>query len=300
MTTFQEETQKEIKKTNTRLDAYAHRMVEQAKKTRADIDALTAKTEGEIKTEQARASKAVSEFSTKDAQQQEAALKFLETQMAIAKEESEKKFGAAIARMAKDRGEAELNLGASFDGLNKALAKQAALSDSRFRKSVKDINAAKQEATAAEKQLQARVNEEVDKDLKRIEDLSNKNHSDDARARGALRAVMDENKRAAHEEVQALATQLNHGIEQLRKQNAHNAIEMKKDLTQATEKFSEKLSAQRKEQEAATEALNTATAAATAASRAALATAQAQFDSKIVMLPNTVAANAKTAEAGIT
>jgi hypothetical protein len=339
MTTFQEETQKEIKKTNTRLDAYAHRMVEQAKKTRADIDALTAKTEGEIKTEQARASKAVSEFSTKDAQQQEAALKFLETQMAIAKEESEKKFGAAIARMAKDRGEAELNLGASFDGLNKALAKQAALSDSRFRKSVKDINAAKAEATAAveqlrkdfsvqmvtvtalvkntestlvnninkvaaeveaEKQLQARVNEEVDKDLKRIEDLSNKNHSDDARARGALRAVMDENKRAAHEEVQALATQLNAGIEQLRKQNAHNAIEMKKDLTQATEKFSEKLSAQRKEQEAATEALNTATAAATAASRAALATAQAQFDSKIVMLTNTVAANAKTAEAGMT
>merc|ERR1712159_726889 len=298
MTTFQEETQKEIKKTNTRLDAYAHRMVEQAKKTRADIDALTAKTEGEIKTEQARAAKAVSEFSTKDAQQK------------IAKEESEKKFGAAIARMAKDRGEAELNLGASFDGLNKALAKRAALSDSRFRKSVKDINAAKAEATAAveqlrkdfsvqmvtvtalvkntestlvnninkvaaeveaEKQLQARVNEEGDKDLNRIEDLSNKNHSEDARARGALRAVMDENKRAAHEEVQALATQLNAGIELLRKRNAHNAIEMKKDPT-----------------------------AATAASRAALATAQAQFDSKIVMLTNTVAANAKTAEAGIT
>merc|ERR1719440_2102685 len=296
-------------------------MVEQAKKTRADIDALTAKTEGEIKTEQARASKAVSEFSTKDAQQQEAALKFLETQMKIAKEESEKKFGAAIARMAKDRGEAELNLGASFDGLNKALAKQAALSDSRFRKSVKDFSVQMVTVTAlvkntestlvnninkvaaeveAEKQLQARVNEEVDKDLKRIEDLSNKNHSDDARARGALRAVMDENKRAAHEEVQALATQLNAGIEQLRKQNAHNAIEMKKDLTQVTEKFSEKLSAQRKEQEAATAALNTATAAATAASRAALATAQAQFDSKIVMLTNTVAANAKTAEAGIT
>merc|ERR1711966_204430 len=104
----------------------------------------------------------------------------------------------------------------------------------------------------------------------------------------------------AHEEVEALAAQLKTGIAGLRANNAANAIEMKKDLTAATEKFSEKLSAQKKSQMEATAALNTATAAATAASRAALSTAQASFDSKIVMLTNTVTANAKEAEEGIT
>jgi len=149
---------------------------------------------------------------------------------------------------------------------------------------------------SAEKELQSRVNEQVDADLKRIEKLSNENHSEDERARGALRAVMDENKAAAHEEVTALAATLETGIKGLRSNNAQNAIEMKKDLTAATTKFSEALSAQKKKQQEATSSLNSATAAATAASSAALATAQAGFDSKIVQLTNTVAANAKTAE----
>merc|ERR1711898_14106 len=48
------------------------------------------------------------------------------------------------------------------------------------------------------------------------------------------------------------------------------------------------------------EGLNAATAAATAASAADLARAQANFDSKIVMLTNTVAANAKHAESELT
>merc|ERR1711898_20730 len=48
------------------------------------------------------------------------------------------------------------------------------------------------------------------------------------------------------------------------------------------------------------EGLNAATAAATAASAADLARAQANFDSKIVMLTNTVAANAKHAESEMT
>merc|ERR1711871_1055092 len=48
------------------------------------------------------------------------------------------------------------------------------------------------------------------------------------------------------------------------------------------------------------EGLNAATAAATAAAAADLARAQANFDSKIVMLTNTVAANAKHAESEMT
>merc|ERR1712072_29748 len=152
---------------------------------------------------------------------------------------------------------------------------------------------------AEEKALQARVAERTKKELARIAKLANDRHSEDKRARGALRAVMDENKKAAAEEVAELKTVLNAGIAKLRAKNAANAREMKKDLSDATQKFSEKLSDQAKAQAAAHANLASATAAAVAASQASLKSAQAGFDSKITMLTNTVVANDKKAKAGI-
>jgi len=151
----------------------------------------------------------------------------------------------------------------------------------------------------AEKALQDRVNQRTASELERIETLSNKRNSDDIRARGVLRQVMDENKAAAKEEVAALRTQLTAGIEELRSKNAANKREMAKDLTEATTKFSEKLAAQKKAQDEASATLTSNIGAATAKSAAELKSAQAMFDSKIVMLTNTVVANHKAAEAGI-
>jgi len=338
ITSLEQETSKKIADTNTQVDAYAKQMKEQAEKTRGAIKALTEKTEGEIKAEQERASSALSTFTAEDKARQESAQKFLSEQMAEAAAESEKKFGTAIAKMADDRAEADEALAGSFTQLNNDLAKQAALSDSRFEKSVKDIGAAKAEAAAAvtqlrkdfgtrmvevtslvkniesrltsniakvsgeveaEKALQDRVNQRTASELERIETLSNKRNSDDIRARGVLRQVMDENKAAAKEEVAALRTQLTAGIEELRSKNAANKREMAKDLTEATTKFSEKLAAQKKAQDEASATLTSNIGAATAKSTAELKSAQAMFDSKIVMLTNTVVANHKAAEAGI-
>merc|ERR1712196_346859 len=111
---------------------------------------------------------------------------------------------------------------------------------------------------------------------------------------------MGENKKAAAEEVAALRAELNGELEKLRAKNAANSREMKKDLSQATQKFSEKLAAQQKAQNAAHANLASATAAAVAASAAELKSAQAGFDSKITGLTNTIAAHAKQAEEGIT
>merc|ERR1719440_2000016 len=126
----------------------------------------------------------------------------------------------------------------------------------------------------AEKALQDRVNERTSAELERIEALANKRNSDDIRARGALRAVMDENKAAAKEEVAELRKQLTAGIEELRSKNA----------------------AHKKAQDEAHATLTSNIGAATAKSAAELKTAQAMFDSKIVMLTNTVVANHKAAE----
>merc|ERR1719409_1571060 len=101
---------------------------------------------------------------------------------------------------------------------------------------------------------------------------------------------MDENKEAAFQETQALSRKLHAEVDRINKQNAENAREMAKDTTEASQKFGEALQKQADAQ---------AAAAATAASASSLKNAQAAFDSKIVSLTNTIAANAKTVEKGM-
>merc|ERR1719456_1797318 len=212
-------------------------------------------------------------------------------------------------------------LGSAVNGLNDALAKQAALADSRFEKTVSNIQDARKEASDAVAELrsdfaseliattalvkrvetnladqvatvsgevadyrafQLRVNRKVTKEKERIEELSNKRFSESKKARGKLRQLMDENKQAAAAEVAALAKELDTKLDKARAQNAHNRREMAKDLTGATKLFYEKLSDQQNAHQEGTDALNAATAEAAAASAADLKRAQEGFDSKIV------------------
>jgi len=329
---------KAIAKTNTQLDAYAKQMRANAQKARAEVAALEKSTENAIAAEAKRAAKATAAFSKADKARQAAAMKFLKASMKKAAAESDKKFGKAYKKLADDRAHADKALGASFKGLNDALAKQIALEDSRFKTTVSDIKAARKEATAAvvalrkdmatnlyatqaivrnvegrlvsgiakataevvaAKRAQDAINSKVKAELKRVEKLSNDRFSADKRARGALRKIMDDNKKAAAAEVKALGAKLSSKLHKLEKRNAENRREMAKDLTSATETFSAELGKQVDAQNAAHNALSSATAAATAASAGALKRAQAMFDSKIVQLTNTVAANAAHAEAGI-
>merc|ERR1712057_47748 len=328
-----------LKKTNTQIDAVSAQMKEIAKKNRADIEALNKKTLAKIAKEQEHAKAAVKKFASDDAARQKAAMDFMTEQLKIAGEEVDAKFGAAYEKLADDRADAETALAGAVNGLNDALAKQAALADSRFEKTVSDINAARKEATEAVAELrsdfaselitttalvkridtdlndriavvsgevisyksfQTAVNRRVKEEKERIEELPNKRFSESKKARGKLRQLMDENKQAAAAEVAALAKELDTKLDKARARNAHNRREMAKDLTEATQLFYEKLSDQQKKHMDEIEGLNAATAADSAASAADLARAQANFDSKIVMLTNTVAANAKHAEEGMT
>merc|ERR1711998_335351 len=115
-------------------------------------------------------------------------------------------------------------------------------------------------------------------DLSRVEELSNKRFTDSKKARGK---------------------DLEGKIAKLRAENNVNKVEMQKDLTEATETFYEKMSAVQKANMEDIGALNAATAAAKLAAENELARAKAGFTSKIVMLTNTVAANAKKAEEGM-
>jgi hypothetical protein len=330
-----DETAKALEKTNKDITAYSDQMRAIALKTRADIKATNEKTLAAIKEEEERANGAIENFTAEDAARQEESRKFMEDELAIAAAATEKKFGDAYAHLADNRGEAEEAMATAFEGLNDSLAKQAALADSRFEKTVKDIAAARKQAAdqvadfrkqfaaelsvtremirateakleynvmkvAAEvktlKQEQASVNAKVEEGLIHIEELSNKRFSENKAARGVLRKLMDDNKAAAAAETAALKTHLEGELQKARKVNHDNRIEMAKDLTEATEKFQEALGAQAKAQQAATDTLNEEVSAATVASANALAHAKTAFDSKITMLTDTVVAHAKEAE----
>merc|ERR1712188_68616 len=293
------ETAKAIKKTNMRVDAYAEQMKKQAKKARGEIKALATATISKVKAQQARAAQALAKFSSADAARQKAALKFAATQLRIAEKESSQRFGKAYEHLASERARFDKKLGGAVAGLNDALAKQAALADSRFSKTVKDLSAARQQATKQVQQLrkdfatqmatvtsevknvetrlvgeiavvsgevisnkanQIRVNRRVAKELKRIVRVSDKRYSASKRARGKLKLLMDENKAAA------------------------------------TKALYERMSNMQKHQMAGANALAASTKAASIASANALKRAKSQFASKISMLTNVVAANAKRAE----
>jgi len=332
------ETAKAIKKTNTQVDAYAVQMKKISLATRAEIKATTKSTLSAIATEQKRAKDAVEKFSSEDAARQSSALKFLAEQVAEAEKEADQKFGKARAKLAGDRKHADEALAASVKGLNDNLAKQAALADSRFEKTVKDISKARKDAATAVSDMrkdfavrlvsvtavvkniqqnlvdeiakvsgevislkanQVRVNVRTAAELVRVEKLANDRFSESKRARGKLRMLMDENKQAAAAEVKTLKDELMIKLGKARSKNASNKREMAKDLTAATEKFYEKFSAQQKTDIANSDKLDIATGAARAASAAALLAARGQFNTQVVMLTNVVTANEKAAASGM-
>merc|ERR1711975_77376 len=331
-------TQDAIKKTNKRVTAYADQMRKIAKETRAEIASMTKTQLDAIATEQKRMKAATAKFSAADAARQASALKFLKEQMEIAKKTTDQKFGVAYEQLASDRAEADTALAGAVAMLNDDLAKQAALADGRFRKTVKDINSARKKAAsdvaqarkdfasgmanvkaqvkAVEESIvgkigvvtgevrtmkaqQHEVNLHVDAELARIAELSNDRFSEAKRARGKLKMLMDENKAAAAEEVKSLKASLMGKLEKLDAQRTAYKGAMAADLAKASKLYYEKLAGVQKAHQAATGKLNAATAAATAAAQASLAAAEKVWESKIIMEANTIAANHKKAMSGL-
>merc|ERR1719181_2256659 len=240
--------------------------------------------------------------------------------------------------MADERKEADEKMSADIASLNDALAKQAALADSRFEKTVTDLEKAKKEVFLSVKQLrkdmttsivkatavlkrseesiqdkitivsaeaatfkaqQAAINRHVAKELKRVEDLSNSQMTKSKRARGQLRRIMNDNKMAAAAEVKALYKETTAKLAKLRGKVAHVKREMGKDMAKATTSWYEALGKQSAADAARTKAINGATAAAAIAAKNEGDRAKALFDSKVMMLTNTVAAEAKMMESGM-
>jgi hypothetical protein len=240
--------------------------------------------------------------------------------------------------MSKERSRADSALSGAIKSINDGIAKQAALADSRFSKTVKNIAAARAQAAkqvsdsrkvfatgiartvasvkdqetrlsgeiavvsgevARNKAIQLRVNRRTNAELARITKLSNLRHSASIRARGKLRALLDENKRAASEEVKALNKLFTGKLAKIRSKAASDRAEAARDLSKESQALFSKLASIQLKAQYENKSTAAAIAAYGKASATAVATAKTSFNARLSTLGNTIAANHKQVEAGL-
>jgi len=284
------------------------------------------------------ASEAITAADSASASAFEKAQQDVEDALAEAEKKSSDKFGEVYKTMAKNRAELDTELASSVTGMNDAIAKQASLADTRFATTVKDIAAARKQASdqvvqarkefatglatvtstvkemdtrltgdvqvvsgvvIANKAAQIKVNRHVAGELKRIETLMNTQQSDSVKARGALRQVLDENKRAAAEELKELDTLFRGKIASVRSQMAANDKDARKDLSDATEKLYSDMAAVQKANIEQNGKHAAAIAEYDANAQAGIAASKKDFSDRLSTLTTTVSANHKKVEEGL-
>merc|ERR1712054_605836 len=178
-----------------------------------------------------------------------AALSEVEKALAKAGAASNKKYAGLFLALASQRAAADTGLSAAIKSINDAIAKQAALADSRFSKTVKNINAARKQAAeqvsdsrkafATYLALLIATSADIETKLSGIVNTASgaiRSHKAFI-ARGKLRTLLDENKRAAYEEVKALGGLFGSKIASIRRTGATSADEEARDLSASTEKL---------------------------------------------------------------
>merc|ERR1719262_116406 len=140
------QTQKKIKKTNKKVDAYGAALKKEAAEVNLLMKAQMTSLMGKIAAQKKAASADISAADAASAAGFSSAMDQVNSALDAAAKDSEDKFGKTYEDMATQRMELDNELAASVNGINDAIAKQAALADARFKKTVKDIGAARKEA----------------------------------------------------------------------------------------------------------------------------------------------------------
>merc|ERR1711998_124174 len=233
-----------------------------------------------------------------------AAGKAVEAALAAAAKESSKKFGGAYAKMGAQRADLEASRKEAASQV-KSARKDFATDLAVLTSSIKSMETRLQgdiQAVAGEvvshKASQAVVNRHTASELARIEKLMNDRHSASKKARGKLRQILDENKRAAAEEVKALDGLFKTKIAKIRASAAADSLAAKKDLTAATENLYDKMAKIQTEQLYENQVAAKKIGAYSATQLAAVAAARKDFDERLTTLTNVVGANHKTVEKG--
>merc|ERR1719327_2507045 len=266
-------TRKKIKKGRQHVTDYANQIAKEAKDVNILMKNQLARLSKNIGSMRSKHLSAISSANKASAKGFKGVNAEIARAMAKAHKKSKAKFSKLFRAMAKQRKDLDKKLQASTGRLNRAIAAQAALEDVRFRKTVKNIKIARAEATRKVKearsyfgtqivavtikinqqetrlaseiavvsgmqtknrQQQEPVNRRVNKEMNAIRKTANYRYSTSKRARGKLKQLMDENKKAAHEEVQMLNKLFTNKLNKVRAKANSDARAAGNDLKKKT------------------------------------------------------------------
>jgi len=328
-------TRKALGKTNTKVAAYADALGKEAVAVKglmkASMIGLTSKITGQRKS----AAKGIGRADGRAKEASKKTNKAIKEALDKASRASNRKFAGLYIEMAAQRKAIDQELAGSVKTMNSAIAKQSALVDFRFAKTVKDIKSARLQAkkevsdarknfatklgslksaikdqetrlagevavvatlVKSERANQLTVNRRVAAEQKRILGLVNDNASESKRARGAIRKTLDEYKKAASEEVKVLQTIFDKKIKSIRRQASHNSAEAAKDLSLATKRMYGELAKNAESNRLQNLDHQGAVKAYDVKQAAALKAAKKQVEARLNQLTNVMAANARKQE----
>merc|ERR1719440_771590 len=309
-----QETESSIKKTNKALTAQVDIMIANNDKVRDEMKANTAALVASLEAARKSADEQLETVNAASAARYDEVVKAVEDGIESARVKADARFTGVYDTMLKDRKKYDEKVAGAVAELNDSIAKNSAIEDARFSKTVKDIESARKEArsqvaqarkdmatailttTAKAKDLETRIlgdlqvvsamvvsdkaaqikiNNKVDAEMDRLVKKSNAYEHAGRKYRGMIRKMMEEYKQAAAQETAELAKESRADVKKLRSEQAATLLQFKSDLTEATEHVYDKLSKDNAAQEAALSNLKGSLGSATAQTAASLAESKA-------------------------
>merc|ERR1712159_337417 len=333
-----QQTSHAIRETNKRLANEGDRMKANARAVEAQMKSNEAAIEASLEAARKASVAQLAAVDAASVARYNKVVQAVKDGVAAATKRSNAKFSQLTIDMANERKRNDQRLAASVATLNDKIAKRSALNDSRFAKTVKDLAAARKAADdevkqaskemkvginnakamakdaetkvqgllakvtadiVSDKAAQHIINTKVDAEIKELINKSDAMQTENKKARGVIRQIMNKNKRAAAAYTKALANRADADIKKARGQQARALRQFKKDLTTATGKLYEKMSADSEAQQRAMAGLNEKLNESAAATAASLKAANQLFVSRTDTLTNKISENAKKFERGL-
>merc|ERR1711959_219528 len=303
------ETNTKISKLNKDVSAQAKKMEKDARAVDAQIKSNTNIINGKLNAARKAAVNELSAVSAASAKRYSDSIKAVMKGIEKARKYSQDMFGKVEIQMAKDRAYLDGRFKSEMINTNNKLTALTALSSANFRKTVKDIKAARAKATKevadakkyfkgalveltakikqqenrlvgqrqavtamveADRATQAKINRDTESSLKRIVKIADKRHTESKRARGFLRALFNQNKKIAAKEIADMRKKASAQLAVGRAEAAAHKLKFAKDLTAATKKLNVALSKESADQAAKLAGLKKSLAYTKAATAASL------------------------------
>jgi hypothetical protein len=319
--------QPKIRSTNKHIAANAAMIKSNARKARSALEKAMSRFDDKMRNIHNQAlkarSKLVAQANAQDAKFRSYANNRVRTIVAS----NAAKFRAVRAKMAADRARADAALKHAASRMDAALSANKALQDRRFASTVKDIAAARTEATNRVKRFkssfkiallqltgvvkrqtaklnkrvtdlsatithnklaQDRVNNSVNAELKRMAKIGAQRYAEHLKKDKDLRKLMDKNKAETSAQMTRLRNSFTASLAAINKQMKKDRYNAEHSLKSATQKLYTTLTRNAKAQSKVNKALTMATRRAALNAKQELAAAEAMFGSKLASMHKTV------------